>query len=116
MTERLFPFDLAAAKADPSRIRNPSQDSRIVETQFVFDGLVAKWEDGTGTYYSGADLKFLRLTAPYPKRVEIRAALWNDGTINFWKTNFRLIEDSQPFVRWLTNWHIEGGKVFVEVE
>jgi hypothetical protein len=122
MTERLIPFDLEAAKADPSRMRH-ADGTAAHETLFGSDGaVICRWSSnsttGWWTIYEKHDL--LRLTAPAPKRVEVRAALWSNGRFSLYDNNtfcFKSIESNNlGFVRWLTNWHIEDGKVFVEVE
>jgi len=118
MTERLIPFDLEAAKADPSRMRH-ADGTAAHETLFGSDGaVICRWSSnsttGWWTIYEKHDL--LRLTAPAPKRVEVRAALWTSGRFTLWFKDFNIAETDDQFVRWLTNWHIEDGKVFVEVE
>lgn len=120
MTERLIPFDLEAAKADPSRVRH-ADGAAPHETLFGSDGaVICRWSSnfitGWWTIYEKHDL--LRLTAPAPKRVEVRAALWGDGSVSVHPQteDVFIMAGGSGFVRWLTNWTIEDGKLFVEVE
>lgn len=92
MTERLIPFDLEAAKANPSRVRS-ANGGIPYEVLFGEATTHVRFHVGWEIYsYRDSSLS-LRLTAPKS-----------------------IVAKGQGFVRWLTNWHIEGGKVFVEVE
>lgn len=117
MTERLIPFDLDAAKADPSRVwHKDGYKPQLVH--ILPDGCIAiKWVQ-TWDIYEAESFKYLLLTAPAPKRVEVRAALWGDGSVSVHPQteDVFIMAFGSGFVRWLTNWHIEDGKVFVEVE
>lgn len=115
MTERLIPFDLEAAKADPSRVRY-KDGSKPQLVHILPDGCIAiKWVQ-VWNIYEAELFNYLRLTAPAPKRVEVRAARLKDGEISSHTGNFEFYEKRGGFVRWLTNWTIEDGKVFVEAE
>lgn len=114
MTERLIPFDLEAAKADPSRVRYA--DYAAHEVRIAGDLVCIRYDRVCWNAHGPSEYRELRLTAPAPKRVEVRAALWTSGRFTLWFKDFNIAETDDQFVRWLTNWHIEDGKVFVEVE
>jgi len=117
MTERLIPFDLEEWRKRPQDLRFHQGDHPASQSMEAMGGLLVLWEhEKTATYYTEHQFQFLRLTAPASKRVEVRAALWASGGVTGRVTDFELAESDDQFVRWLTNWHIEGGKVFVEVE
>ena len=114
MTERLIPFALEAAKADPSRVRHV--DCAVHAVRFAGDVVCFRFDEATWVAHGPNQHHLLRLTAPAPKRVEVRAALWTSGRFTLWFKDFNIAETDDQFVRWLTNWHIEDSRVFVEVE
>jgi len=114
MTERLIPFDLEAAKADPSRVRHA--DYAAHEVRIAGDLVCIRYDRVCWNAHGPSEYRELRLTAPAPKRVEVRAALWTSGRFTLWFKDFNIAETDDQFVRWLTNWHIEDSRVFVEVE
>lgn len=115
MTERLIPFDLEEWRKRPLDLRHAHGD-RAVEIAEVFGCVAVKWETGEYYLYDKSMFHVLCLTAPAPKRVEVRAALWTSGRFTLWFKDFNIAETDDQFVRWLTNWHIEDSRVFVEVE
>jgi len=117
MTERLIPFDLEAAKADPSRVRHA--DYAAHEVRIAGDLVCIRYDRVCWNAHGPSEYRDLRLTAPAPKRVEVRASLWSDGVVTVTLDDEPLMRYGTmnvDFVRWLTNWHIEDGRVFVEVE
>jgi len=107
---------LEAAEADPSRVRHVN--CAVHAVRFAGDVVCFRFDEATWGAHGPNQHHLLRLTAPAPKRVEVRAALWSGGRITFHPQteDVFITAGGSGFVRWLTNWHIEGGKVFVEME